>query len=458
MLFKKYYYNCLRIFLILVVSFSATQIFAESLPGWNSRQGSNTLIYTPSKIDSNKTFRITVFAPVKSKNIPIKKITVESAKALQKLLGKPLKEWQVTKNSNSYSVTNTFKNSQGKKLFVSYMGIPSQKGDFYLIQTVSSLDKKLEKLMKETPALFRHARQTYNPHTPKKQNVSHTKNNKQTKKARSIKKDKHYYAKRKKKFKKIQKAIRTAPGDGAKLSDIEVILANIQFNGLVGSIIVETSVLFKDGSIYLNCKIPPTELNVQKSKQLEVAGDVFKRGKWSKWRKNGSSYEFKSLRTGAWKEVGGTRALSGKKNETVNLKYSAAGGSQLRGSWKKKILLKSNGRFEMSSFSIKDNSMLGGGDTTPFISTVRTSDKRGSRGSTVVSGDYDSSRGTGVDIGGGATVRKNNGSKNTGTYTFGDYHITLKHDNGWEHTELFFFDKADRTAFVYQDERFWTGK
>jgi hypothetical protein len=194
----------------------------------------------------------------------------------------------------------------------------------------------------------------------------------------------------------------------------------------------------------MNCEIPPTELDVQQSRQLQVAGDVYKRGKWSEWRKAGSGYEIK--RKGSWKKLEGIKALTGNKNQVLNSKYTTAGGSQVKGSWKNSITFKPDGRFEMSNFSMKDNSMIGGGDTSPLISKVYNSDKRGSKSSISVAGDFEKN----IDIGGGVSDEKRNGSKNTGSYMIDDYRIILKHDNGWVHSELFYFYK-DKGYFVYKD-------
>jgi len=103
----------------------------------------------------------------------------------------------------------------------------------------------------------------------------------------------------------------------------------------------------------------------------------------------------------------------------------------------------------MSRFSMQDNAALGGGTTGPSVSTVRKSDTKGTRGTTTVGGN---------NIGGGTTTRKNDGAANTGTYYLKGNTITLKHDNGYTHTELFFFDKADKKSFIYRNDRFWVGK
>jgi len=264
------------------------------------------------------------------------------------------------------------------------------------------------------------------------------------------------------KVRNIKKRIRTSPGQGAKASDIEVVWGNFYFSGLVGTVISETSILFKDGSVYLNCEIPPTELDVQQSKQLQIAGDIYKRGKWTTWRKSWAGYEVKKLRTDKWGKLEGkpARAASGS-DAILNVKYINAGGSQIKGSFKNTITFKPNGRFEMSSFSMQDNSALGGGgstsDATPYISRVTKSDKHGSQGAVNTSGASKGANGI-TRIGGGTSSKKKNGSKNTGTYKLDGFRIILEHDNGFVHSELFYFTGNDNNHFIYQDSLYGVPK
>lgn len=261
---------------------------------------------------------------------------------------------------------------------------------------------------------------------------------------------------------KIVKLIRTSPEQGAKASDIEVIWGHFYFSGLVGTVISETSILFKDGTVYLNCEIPPTELDVQQSKQLQVAGDIYKHGKWTTWRKSGAGYEVKNLRTDKWGKLEGkpARAASGG-DAILNVKYINAGGSQIKGSSKKSMTFKPNGRFEMTSFSMQDNSALGGGgstsDATPYISRVTKSDKYGSQGAVNISGASKGANGI-TRIGGGTSSKKRNGSMNTGTYKLDGHRILLEHDNGFVHSELFYFTGSDNNHFIYQDSLYGVPK
>lgn len=86
------------------------------------------------------------------------------------------------------------------------------------------------------------------------------------------------------------------------------------------------------------------------------------------------------------------------------------------------------------------------GSIGPSTRSVHESDKEGTSSTTVISGK---------DVGGGTTSKKKDGSKNTGSYSIKGNTITLKHDNGYKHTELFFFDKTNKKSFILEDDRYW---
>lgn len=441
----------MKIFLSLILYFVLAFLnTAYALQGWQTNQRDKDLIYTPSEIEDNKIFRVTVYAPAKLNRADLKTILLTSAEMLQKPLGKPLKPWTVEssdENNNKVTKPNAFKDSQGNTLYVNYMAITTPGGDSYILQTISSLDK-IKKYAPQIPNIFKDVLQANTPLSLAKTNNKSISPENRQKPLGKTKSDK---------ARNIIKLIRTPPGQGAKISDIEIVWGNIYFNSLVGTVIPETSILFKDGSVYQNCKIPPTELDVQQSKRLQIAGDVYKRGKWTTWRKSGTGYEIKSLRTGKWKKLEGEPARAGSNNDVAfNTKYLNAGGSQIKGSWKNTITFKPNGRFEMSSFSMQDNSALGGGGSTsdamPYISRTTVSDKRGHQGAVTFSGASEGAD-TITRIGGGSSSKKGDGSANTGSYKLDGYRIILEHDNGFVHSELFYFTNQDKNVFfVYKDK------
>lgn len=61
----------------------------------------------------------------------------------------------------------------------------------------------------------------------------------------------------------------------------------------------------------------------------------------------------------------------------------------------------------------------------------------------------------GKHVGGGTATTAKDGSKNTGNYILNEFSITLKHDDDYEHTELFYFEDSDKKSFIYKNDRYW---
>ncbi|MEJ2609119.1 MAG: hypothetical protein P8179_03315 [Candidatus Thiodiazotropha sp.] len=245
--------------------------------------------------------------------------------------------------------------------------------------------------------------------------------------------------------KAIEAAIRVAPGEGVELSDIEVVWVYSRIDLIWGGIDVDTYLLLKDGSVYRDCKIPPNELNVTTSKHLQPK-------KWSVWRTSWGDYQIKE-KDGSWKDLKGGPAGVAHTGSKIAGKYVNAGGSQYRGSWKRTITFFEDGTFELSSFAMNDNSGMGGGENigdyevAPLITVVSNSDKSGTSGATSV---------IGTSISGGGSSKNSDGSKNKGHYQISDYAITMVHNNGWKHTELFIYeDTKDTHSFVYGNDMYY---
>ncbi|MEJ2619792.1 MAG: hypothetical protein P8163_05910, partial [Candidatus Thiodiazotropha sp.] len=239
---------------------------------------------------------------------------------------------------------------------------------------------------------------------------------------------------------RIQQAIRVAPGDGLRLSDIDQVWVYSRIDLIWGGIDLDTYLLLKDGTAYKNCVIPPDELNIEISKQLEPK-------KWSRWRKHFGTYQIRDEKKSEWIDLkGGPGGMVTDASQLVG-KYINAGGSEFRGSWKKTITFLENQRFELSSFFMNDNSVLGGGDRAPggealipLVGVVGSSDKYGSSGASSVIGD---------NIAGGGSSSKKDGSKNTGKFQVSNYTITMEHDNGLKLNKLFLYENlGDKKSIV----------
>lgn len=429
--------------LSLCILFTQASIAQE---GWEKSKENEALVYIPTDIKSGKVFRYTINLPIDISKEDEKTWLLNYAKEHQNSLGSPLKPWKITpEKTGGWGTTNMYVNVQGEKMSVGYQSKTLANGKVYILQMISSSDlsiilkygRQINKISSDAESTFRE-----NPPistvaaTPVKGQKQLGGNKSETPKTKLTAKEKRLA---------IERAIRTTPGKGARSSEIAAVWIDSGINVLWGGIDVDTYLLFKDGTVYMDCEIPPNELLVEESKRLQVAGEVYKRNKWSSWRRSGVGYQIKK-RDGSWEKLDGNNAIMTKRGEKLNAKFITASGSQMYGSHRSWITFKPNGTFELEKLSMMTTPDLSIG---PSVSTVHKSDRKGTSGTTVVSG---------TDIGGGTTSKKKDGSKNTGTYYLNGYTITLKHDNGYEHTELFFFDKSNKKSFIYKDDRFWVEK
>ncbi|MCF6349388.1 MAG: hypothetical protein L3J20_14030 [Flavobacteriaceae bacterium] len=433
--------------IIFTILFSILLItFINAQEGWDKTRQNDVLVYIPSDIERGKTFKVSIPKPVKLNGKDLKKWFLEKAKEMQVSLGNPLKKWEIKPDKDAiWGLANMYVNSKGEKLSVGYQGGTLDNGKAFIMQAVMSQDlgiiykygTKLKNLKKDAEKTF-----TDNSSLSGIQNSSVNQQKEANTKRKSNKKitsNKKTKLTGKQKRLAIENAIRTLPNNGVKASETETVWIHSWLNVILGGISVDTYLLLKDGAVYDGLKIPPNELNVKMSKELQTK-------KWTKWKRSGSGYQVFNKKKGTWEKLEGNKANKTRAGEKLNVKYITASGSQMFGSHRSWITFKPNGRFELENLSIMSSP---DGSIGPSLTIVQKSDKTGTSGTTVV---------IGTNVGGGTSSKKKDGSKNTGTYHLNGYTITLKHDNGYDHTELFFFDESDKKSFIYKDDRFWIPK
>ncbi len=399
-----------------VLSCIALLLFSSltyALGGWKHSEQPDAQLFQPTDLPAGKVFEYRFYGPYELKGNALKSWFKDKALKIQKALGEPLLPWKVKQDKRNWSISNSFTHS-GVTYAVGYEGGFLESGKAYIMRMVSS---------EEIALMTKYGLQYYQVLDEAKQ-----------------------LALKQVPSSDAKQTVRVAPGQGAKLSDIERVWVFSDIDVIWGGIDVDTYLFFKDGSAYKNCTIPPDELNVSVSKSQQPK-------KWTQWRKNGGKYQIWNKSKQKWLNLRGEPAVVMKPGARLSGKYLNAGGSQYSGSWKKHIIFYDDGRFEMSSFSMNSNSMMGGGQTgpggevAPLVTVLSSSDKQGTSGSSSV---------IGANIGGGSHSKRRDGSKNTGRYEINEYSITLYHDNGWKHTELFFYEKR-RGEFnlVYGNDLYW---
>jgi len=182
---------------------------------------------------------------------------------------------------------------------------------------------------------------------------------------------------------RVAQAIRTTPGRGVRDDDIAAIFVDMRVdqgrNETVQREVHTTWLLLKDGTGYQN-KIPPDELNVKASRQLEPQ-------RWVQWRKPlfGGNYEIRGPDDSNWRSLPtgkkGWLAQPARPGERLNGTYRHLDGwgnvERLRiqkATWR----FGGDGRFELALYGYSGISQSGVGTHFNHVSE-RESDAKGSR-------------------------------------------------------------------------------
>ncbi len=445
----------------LLFIFLLCPLMACTQKDWKTTSEANVVTYVPTDLSSNKEFQLR-FYRIDLNGMDKKTWIAQHAKDQQSALGKIEKNWKIrSEKQGEWSASNQYVTASGDKLAIGYETGTLTNGNPYVYQFISSPDVgllikyglKINKLKpyaeKELMALQVPTLEAMATKVPSKSDaldtVGPTTSQKEVRTTQkglvSTSESNNMGGKERRQY--VRENIRTKPNQGVKLSSIETVLVDVKYNTMRGKVTSYTYLLFKDGTVYGDCTTPVRDLNVKTSKKLEQASS-----KWTRWKKQGGKYYFQNTKTKKWElKKNLERALPGKKGLRLNNTYWTFSGSNILGlqtSHKGYYKFMPNGRFEISSFTMHGGDMGGIG---PYTGTVSKSDKKGSEGTTVVSGD---------NVGGGVTSKRNDGSKNTGTYYIDGYTIEFHHDNGWVHRELFHFPEEHGKTYIHiNDEIYW---
>ena len=229
---------------------------------------------------------------------------------------------------------------------------------------------------------------------------------------------------------RIARAIRTAPGKGVRDSDIAAVFVTsreAQNSGETVYRTVHTSwLLLKDGTGYNNT-IPPDELNVEVSRQLEPQ-------RWVQWRKPWLSddYEIRGPKDKDWHRLKGWLAQPARPDERLNGVYERTD------YWGSMFATLGHNRYAWmfsgdGAFKISVNGSSGYLDTGNHINvtTSRTSNSTGTRTSTGMSDGgalHRTSGGTAVAL--NNESRKDDGARYRGRYRLNGWVLELERDDG----------------------------
>ncbi|MES9970096.1 MAG: hypothetical protein ABW092_08685 [Candidatus Thiodiazotropha sp.] len=409
-----------------------------ALEGWTTSDDGGLRLYFPNDIQRDKVFMYVASGPYDLNGADVRQWFSKQVQQMQDRLGKPLAKWDFKSVDSAWSTSNQYVDKKrGVQMNIAYEGGKLDSDRAYVIAMISSADISVLSMLKYGFAINK-VRDNAKQYLSGRASVTALANagpkqgkNKPAAKPKQIAKDKP---------KQIKERIRVAPGEGADIDDIEFVWVYSDIDVVMGGIEVYTHLLFEDGTAYRNCRIPPDELDIEVSKRVQPR-------KWTEWRKKRGVYQMKNKKKGTWYNLRGGPGIMAPEGTELSGKFLNAGGSQYSGSWKKHIIFHDDGRFEMSSFSMQSNSGMGGGNTTPLLTSVHSSNKHGSSANTNVIGS---------NVGGGVSSKRKDGSKNKGSYQVNDYTITMLHDNGYSHTELFLYEKRkNEKNIVYGNDLYW---
>ncbi len=237
----------------------------------------------------------------------------------------------------------------------------------------------------------------------------------------------------------------TAPGQGVQLADIEGIIHTGEgVTTFTGYQFQEaTYLLLKDGTIYKNLQVPPSDLNAVDSKQYEQEN-------WGTWQRNGDTVSVQWYGSNEWLALDGFLVQPAQAGELLNTSYnnlsaSTTGMIGMGGTvstYSDTIIFMPDGRFETSTYSTM-------GSTNSYGDYSQNSnyytDEEGTVGGTSTSN-------TVGDVTTGMTVTADDKNPNppttTGTYTLDGYTLELRYDDGNIVRKTFYFwnEKKDNAV------------
>lgn len=215
--------------------------------------------------------------------------------------------------------------------------------------------------------------------------------------------------------------ITAAPGHGIAASDVVAVLHESRYRAVTG---LEEHVLYllRDGSAYRRCELPPSDLDVARSKALEPQ-------QWARWRQVGDGYEMQpqddfGRPDGDWQRIEASTGSPWPAGSRISGSYSASsfhGSLMLGGVYSKAgVTLGSDGRFTDSHFSEGGSGSMAATNGFNAYATSH-SDSRGTRSS---------GGGGNGSVAVSSRNARDDGADHRGSYRLDGYTAELHYDSG----------------------------
>lgn len=241
--------------------------------------------------------------------------------------------------------------------------------------------------------------------------------------------------------------VSTAPGKGLGDKDLAAVVIHGEANNINGTRWQEdVRFLLRDGSVYHRTEMPPDQLDVAASRQLEPQ-------RWGRWRSAGKGYAMQAQDddgrpVGDWKPEGHEAVRPWPKEARLDGSFSRRSftGSMITGgtSATRGIRFTKDGRFERS-FSATSGTGSLQAITGTVVAGASHGDGKGS------SSTGSSTVGTGLGTVGvsSGTRTKDDGASRRGRYQLDGFAITLEYDDGHKERLLSFpVDGGNRSVYI----------
>lgn len=224
--------------------------------------------------------------------------------------------------------------------------------------------------------------------------------------------------------------IRTEPGKGVSAGDIEAVMHGF-FNRASAGADEPVTILLDDGWAYRRTDVPPEDLNVKASRELEPQ-------LWGRWRKKGKDYEFQAQddwgkARGEWTPVRGRPVPPWPKGHRLATSYESRSfyGSIGLGatSFHSVVGFERDGRFRASDSSLSTSGSMAANDAFNPTSTTASSHSDDKGTSTSV-GHSSRNETLGTSVGTYGKGKRDDGADRRGTYSLSGYVLETRSDSG----------------------------
>ncbi|MDR7270951.1 hypothetical protein J2X20_003609 [Pelomonas saccharophila] len=244
----------------------------------------------------------------------------------------------------------------------------------------------------------------------------------------------------------ILKRVSSAPGRGLADKDLAAVVIHGEANYNNGTRWEEdVRFLLRDGSVYHRTEMPPDQLNVAASRQLEPQH-------WGRWRAAGRGYEMQAQdddgrAQGDWKAEKHHAVKPWPKDTRLDGSYSQGSftGSLVLGgtSSRRGIRFTRDGRFERSYSSMSSTGSLAATLNNTVIAGSSHGDGKGS--SSTGGGNVGTAFG---NVGAVSSRKQDDGASRRGRYQLSGFVLTLDYDDGHQE-RLLSFPVHDDSKTVY---------